>query len=243
MTTSRMMNIVQAQLAIDMNCTIDDFHKERGCFVFTEAKDNPGRRPFPKKEPMFEMLSMGNAIIVSAAPHLLDIVKPMLNGKNHNEAFSMPFVRGQSLFYLPDLLAVNKLAAPEGFIYAVVEQSDIPALYRYKEGFPNALAYDINHPRPDKLAIIAKQNNAIVGMAGASADCENMWQIGIDVLSSHRNHGLAARLVNQLTTEILSRGYIPYYGTKTSNIASQRVAHRAGFFPAWISVYESKFDK
>ena len=79
-------------------------------------------------------------------------------------------------------------------------------------------------------------------MAGASNDCAMMWQIGMDVLPEYRSCGLAAYLVNWLTLEILNRGYVPYYGTASSNIASQRVAHRVGYYPAWVCVYKGKFD-
>jgi predicted GNAT family acetyltransferase len=79
-------------------------------------------------------------------------------------------------------------------------------------------------------------------MAGASADGAQMWQIGVDVLPAFRNHGLAAYLVNTLTAAILHRGKIPYYGTAPSNIASQRVAHRAGYAPAWECTYHGVFD-
>jgi predicted GNAT family acetyltransferase len=79
-------------------------------------------------------------------------------------------------------------------------------------------------------------------MAGASNDCAMMWQIGMDVLPGYRNKGLAAYLVNWLTLEVINRGYIPYYGTAASNIASQRVAHRAGYCPAWVCSYKGRFD-
>jgi predicted GNAT family acetyltransferase len=92
------------------------------------------------------------------------------------------------------------------------------------------------------MATLAKKDGRIVGIAGASDDCAKMWQVGVDVLPEFRNFGLAAHLVNRLTLEILKRGFIPYYGTSESHIASQRVAHRAGYYPAWICAYKGKFD-
>lgn len=73
---------------------------------------------------------------------------------------------------------------------------DISNLYKL-EGFHNAVQYDSNHPRPDVLAITAMKNNEIIGRAGASADCEMMWQIGIDVLPALRNLGIAAVLTRR----------------------------------------------
>jgi len=241
MTTKKMLHIVQTQLATDLNCTLADLNGKQGSFVFTEARDNPGRRPFPRGAHHFEMLTMGGTIIVSASTDILTFIKPMLEGKDHNEAFSMPFVYGQSVYYLPDLAHIKSIAAPDGFTYELVEQSEIPPLYQH-EGFRNALGYDINHPRPDVLAALAKADGHIVGMAGASIDCAKMWQVGMDVLPEYRNFGLAAYLISRLTFETLERGYIPYYGTGTSNIASQRVAHRVGYHPAWVCVYKGRFD-
>jgi GNAT superfamily N-acetyltransferase len=241
MTTQDMLHIVQSQLAIDLNCTVDDINGEKDKIVFVEARNNPKRRPFPRNEQCFEMLSMGKSIIVSASPDILEIAKHLLIGKGRDEAFSMPFVYGHSLYYLPDLTLIKPLAPLDGFAYETVEQTDIPALYQ-TEGFRNAIQYDVNHTRPDILAVTAKKNGYIVGMAGASDDCAIMWQIGMDVLPEYRNNGLAAYLVNSLTLEILNRGYVPYYGTASSNIASQRVAHRSGYYPAWVCAYRGKFD-
>lgn len=242
MTKFEMLRFVQAQLAVDMNCTVADLKGEKDSFVFTEAKENPGRRPFPRGRDHFEMLFMGDAIIVSATPEILNFAKTQLRDKTRDEAFSMPFVNGQVLYYLPDLAQIVPLAPPDGFTYELIEQRDIPPLYQF-EGFHNALGYDVNHPRPDVLATLAKRQGKIVGMAGASADCAMLWQVGMDVLPEHRHHGLGAYLVNALTLEILKRGYIPYYGTASSNLASQRVAHRAGYAPAWVCAYRGRFEE
>ena len=241
MTQNDIFHIVQSQLATDLNCTLDDLRGEKDSFIFTTAKDNPGRRPFPRGEQHFEMLSMGMSIIVSVTPGILDITKSELSGKNRDEAFSMPFVCGHSLYYLPDLTHIKPLDSPDGFIYEMVEKKDIPPIYQF-EGFHNALGYDINHPRPDMLAVVVKTGGNIVGIAGASADCARMWQVGIDVLHGYRNHGLAAYLVNRLSLDIIERGFIPYYGTSSANIASQRVAHRAGYYPAWCYANKGKYN-
>ena len=241
MTSHEMIHIVQSQLAIDLNCTVDDLNSEKDKIIFVETRDNQGRRPFPRGEMHFEMLSMGKSIVVSASQNILDIVKPLLNEKDRDEAFSMPFVYGLGLYYLPDLSHIRPLTPPDGLDYEVVEPPNIHALYKF-EGFRNAIQYDVNHPRTEILVLLAKRDGNIVGMAGASSDCARMWQIGMDVLPEHRNHGLAAYLVNWITLEILNRGYIPYYGTASSNIASQRVAHRAGYFPSWVCAYKGKFD-
>ena len=184
---------------------------------------------------------MGQSIVVSATPVLLEHVKPQLAGRFRDDAFSMPFVYGHSLYYLPELPAPQSVPMPQGFSFALAEREDIPALYAL-EGFHNALGYDILHPRPDVLAMLAKRDGKVIGVAGASADCDSMWQVGIDVLPEGRGLGLAVYLVWELTREVLLRGKIPYYGTASSNLASQRVAHRAGYRPAWICAYRGRFE-
>lgn len=41
MTQKEMLFIVQTQLAIDLNCSIDDLNGERDSIIFVEAKENP----------------------------------------------------------------------------------------------------------------------------------------------------------------------------------------------------------
>ena len=240
MTNKDMLQAVQEQLAIDMNCKIGDLSSGPGSIVFTEARENPGRRPFPRGEEHFEMLTMGAAVVVSASPRLLEIIKPQLEGASRDEAFSMPFVYGHGQFYLPDLAHIKPLVPPAGYEYDLAEQREILDLYKL-EGFHYALGPGAGGPRPDVLAMFAVSDGIIIGMAGASEDCATMWQIGINVHDGHRRRGLAAYLVNRLTLEILGRGRIPYYGTSSSNIASQRVAHRAGYTPAWACAYRGRF--
>jgi GNAT superfamily N-acetyltransferase len=119
-----------------------------------------------------------------------------------------------------------------------LEKKDIAPLYQLK-GFINAMH---NHPCPVEIAVLARYNNKIVGMAGAGADCEMMWLIGVDVLPPYRGKGIATAIVNMLTLEILNRGYIPYYGADGRNIASQHVAIKTGYVPAWVHSRKTMLD-
>ena len=240
LSNKEILSAVRAQLATDLNCSSDDF--DRDGFVFCEAKENPGRRPFPRGERHFEMLTMGGAVIVSATPDILPYLREQLDGKSRDDTFSMPFIYGSGVYFLPDDL--SSLPIPDGIEVEVLERDDVLKLYDLyqRADFSNAIQYDANHPRPDMLVTLAEANGKIAGMAGASADCEMLWQIGIDVLPEYRNRGIAAALTNKLMIEILERGKVPYYGTASSNVASQRVAVRAGFKPAWVCVYRGRFD-
>ncbi|MDR2570294.1 MAG: hypothetical protein LBD23_08360, partial [Oscillospiraceae bacterium] len=60
-------------------CTASDF--DRDGFIFNEANENPGRRPFPRGQRHFEMLTMGNSVIISVTPNILPYVMEQLKGK------------------------------------------------------------------------------------------------------------------------------------------------------------------
>ncbi len=88
----------------------------------------------------------------------------------------------------------------------------------------------------DKLAAGAFDHGKLVGLAGCSADCEDMYQIGVDVLPEYRRQGIASALTSQLAIEILKLGKVPFYCCAWSNIRSVRNALKCGFKPAWVEL-------
>ncbi|WP_233711001.1 GNAT family N-acetyltransferase [Lederbergia citrisecunda] len=240
MTQKEMLHIVQSQLAIDLNCTIDDLNGENDSIIFVEAKENPGCRPFRRNERYFEIVSMGKSIVVSATPERLLIAKAQMQGKDRDTVFSLPFIRGLYLHYLPDLKRIKPVLPPENFSFVLIEQDEAINLLDVT-GFNNAIIYDTDHPWQTNLAVLAKKGGKIVGVAGASKTCAKLWQIGIDVLPEYRNFGLASYLVNTLTFKILELGDVPSYDVIASNLASQKVAQRSGYFPGWVSDWKCDF--
>ena len=232
LSDSDIIREVKAQLAVDMNCSPGGFDSEG--FVFCEAVEHPERRPFPRDATHFQMLTMGGATVVSATPDILPGIREQLCDKSRDEAFSMPFVVGNMyyFYYLPSNMTL--LPLPDRVELTVVEKGEVELLYTVPGDFSNALQYDLSHNRPDVLAIVAKVDGVVAGIAGASEDCAMLWQIGVDVLPEYRRHGIAAVMVNRLANEILKRGKVPYYGTSSANIASQRTALKAGMTPAWV---------
>ena len=163
-----MMDCVYNQLAIDYNCSPNDFLKDG--FIFTEAKENEGRRPFPWVTPRLEMITMGHSVVINASGDVLPYVREQLKGKTRDEAFWMPFVYGANPYFLPDIGKISSLNKPDGFEYEMVEKHNIQKLYEIN-GFP----YDVNSPFPQMLVALARYKDEIVGMARASADCKTMW--------------------------------------------------------------------
>jgi GNAT superfamily N-acetyltransferase len=231
-----MIDCVYKQLAIDYNCSPDDFLKEG--LIFTEATQQEGRIPWPWRSPRVEMITMGSSAVINASSDVMPYVRKQFIGMTRDEVFYVPFFYGMGQYFLPDISKIAPVHKPDGFTYEMLEKYDIAQLY-YLKGFKNALIY---HSRPIEIAVLARYNKEIVGIAGAGPDCEMMWLIGIDVLPQYRGKGIATAIVNMLTLEILNRGYIPYYGAEGNNVASLHVAVSAGYVPAWIHCRRTKLD-
>ena len=88
----------------------------------------------------------------------------------------------------------------------------------------------------DVLAVGAYDGQKLVGLAGCSADCEEMYQIGVDVLPEYRRKGIAAALTSRLALEVLKRGKVPFYCAAWCNLKSVRNAVKCGFRPAWVEI-------
>ena len=86
------------------------------------------------------------------------------------------------------------------------------------------------------LAIGAYDNGKLIGLAGCSADCEMMYQIGVDVLPEYRRNGIASAVTSRLALEVLAMGKVPFYCAAWSNIKSVRNAVKSGFRPAWVEL-------
>lgn len=113
--------------------------------------------------------------------------------------------------------------------------------FRGDERFDDA--YGFCEAAPDMLGVAALKDGEFLGMAGASADSPLMWQIGINTLPEARGQGIASMLVALLKNDVLAQGRLPYYGTSISHLASQRVALRAGFAPAWFELVAAPLEK
>ena len=88
----------------------------------------------------------------------------------------------------------------------------------------------------DVLGVGAYDNGELIGLAACSADCDTMWQIGVDVLPGYRRKGIASAMTSKLALEILERGKVPFYCCAWSNVKSARNAIKSGFRPAWVEM-------
>lgn len=133
-----------------------------------------------------------------------------------------------SEYWLPDLEELEK-PRPEPAM-RILDAADLSGLY--KPEWKNALCKE--RKELDVLGVGAYEGDELVGLAGCSADCDAMWQIGVDVLPSHRYQGIGAALTRRLALETLKRGKVPFYCCALPNLGSVRTAIHAGFRPAWV---------
>ena len=133
-------------------------------------------------------------------------------------------------YFLPDLQALRAL--PCEYELRILEAGDFKDLY--KPEWSNALCE--KRKELDVLGVGAYHEGALIGLAACSADCDTMWQIGVDVLPGYRRKGIASAMTSKLALEILERGKVPFYCCAWSNMKSARNAIKSGFRPAWVEM-------
>ena len=133
-------------------------------------------------------------------------------------------------YFLPDVNALRTLDC--SYELRLLTKTDFADLYLPE--WSNALCE--KRKALDVLGVGAYDNGRLVGLAGCSADCEQMWQIGIDVLFAYRRQGIASALTSRLAIEILNRGKVPFYCAAWCNVSSVRNAIKSGFRPAWVEM-------
>lgn len=241
---------LKRQLSLDLNCAISDFDSDAN--IITVPAIRHGRREYIRGAFFFSMATMGKNAVISADGALHSWLRDYAASKPGHYLFehgSLMEIEGQLAPHGKRLSQSHHMFLPRpGFIEVRAgvkvrwyETDDIMGLYG--GGFPNALCKEFDPKRPDMLAVAALDKGGdIMGLAGCSADCPDMWQIGIDVFPAFRGRGIATALVSLLRNEILKRGYIPFYGTSLSNLHSWNVALNSGFYPAWVEIVTVEED-
>lgn len=249
MTNQEIVRIAMEQSAIDLHCNAEDLNSGHNRVVISQT-DRRARRYLDL--PFFcNLVSYGKNIVASVTPEIMGFVKDYINRYPIEHCFETPNIHrlsrefekyGKSVcfmaeYFLPDVQLQKPL--PCAYPIRILGSSEFSGCYT-KE-WANALCE--KRKQLDRLAVAAYDGERMVGMAGASSDCETMWQIGIDVLPEYRNQGIAAALTSRLSAEILQRGIVPFYCAAWSNLASVRNAIRSGFRPAWVELTAIESEK
>ena len=242
MRAEDILQIAMEQSAEDIGCKVEDFMKNKNVVVPFRLGKNA--RKYLEEPIPANFVSYGNNVVASADKDIQEIVSEYVGKYEFYHLFESPNMHWlddrldsygyricfMAEYYLPD---VEKLRAlPCGYELRVLEQADFRNLYQPEWG--NALCED--RKELDVLGIGAYDGEKLVGLAGCSADCETMWQIGVDVLPAYRRQGIAAALTSGLAVKILERDRVPFYCSAWSNIRSVRNAVKSGFIPAWVEM-------
>ena len=235
--------ILEKQLAIDYDCTIEDVHSKEN--IYRILKVNEGARPIGTEDTLLKIAVYREKLLVMANQILLDWCKETFGQKSGtwlSEPENLIMIHnklqehGQKLVdahhhYIP---TKNSHPIEQRFNVKWYEKDEIE-VFRGDGRFWEALLFDVN--TPDMLAVCAMEGDTILGMASVTRDCDLMWQIGVNVTEEGRGKGVGAYVTALLKEEVLKRGIVPTYATVESHIKSQKVAFRAGFEPVFYEIF------
>ena len=242
MTNQEIIEIARLQSAEDIGCRACNFLNNNN--VMVPFSLGVKARKYLKEPITCSLVSYGNNVVAAATENVSDLVREYIGRYEFYHCFETPNMhwlnerlmeRGHKIcfmaeYYLPDVNRITNL--PCSYKTRVLEHPDFEELYRPE--WSNALCMD--RKNLDVLGIGAYDGEKLIGLAGCSADCDEMWQIGVDVLPEYRRLGIASALTSSLAGEILIRGKVPFYCSAWSNIRSVRNAVKSGIIPAWVEL-------
>lgn len=242
MTNREIMEIAMRQSAEDIGCRAEDLKANEN--VICAFKLGKNARKYLKEPITCSFVSYGNNVVAAATNETFAVVSEYVGKFEFYHCFETPNMhwlnerlieKGHKIcfmaeYYLPDINRMPVLSC--AYKTRILKQEDFGELYLPE--WSNALCKDRKHL--DVLGVGAYDGNTLVGLAACSADCKDMWQIGVDVLPKYRRQGIATALTSALTKEIINRHKVPFYCTAWSNIRSVRNAVKSGFVPAWVEM-------
>lgn len=242
MTNEMIKLIAMEQSALEANCTASDFMKSEN--VITISADHERKRVYYQLPHICNLISYGNNVVATISEKYRETVEAYLDKYDFYRCFETPNMHvlndvfekdGYGVcfmaeYFLPDMNVLKALPCP--YETGILYNADFAELYTDEWG--NALC-EARKER-DVLGMGAYDNGRLIALAACSADCDNMWQIGVDVLPEYRKQGIASALTSGLALEILKRNKVPFYCCAWSNIKSARNAIKSGFRPAWVEM-------
>ena len=242
MTNKEIWEIALRQSAIDCNCNPDEFISQQNIVTISKAHTKARKYlPLPLE---CDLVSYGNNIVAQVSERTKSAVTEYINKYPAYCCFETPNINllndmlapfdlkvcFMAEYFLPD---VDKLKEFDcGYEQRVLHKDDFADLY--SEQWEHGLTFDDRER--DVLCVGAYDGDKLIGLAGCSADCETMYQIGVDVLPKYRRKGVASAVTSKLALEVLKLGKVPFYCAAWSNIKSVRNAIKSGFRPAWVEL-------
>lgn len=235
--------MLEEQLAIDYGCTVDDVRGQT--HVFRPMDEGKGRRVIGCDGALLQAAVYRGKLLVRAREPMLAWCRAHWAERDAawlSEPQSLMALDRELRCHGQHLADTHHHYIPDGQAYPVEPrfpvrwygQEELSA-FRGDERFNEALLFDSR--RPDMLAVCATEGETILGMASVTRNSERLWEIGVNVTPEGRGRGVGAYVTALLKERVLSMGVTPTYATAESHIASQRVAYRAGFIPAFYELY------
>lgn len=249
MTDQEILQIAMRQSAIDSNCRPEDFTGHQN--VIVHSAGNAGARKYLELPVSCDLVSYGTNIVASVSPEFEETVRNYIGKYAVEHCFETPnlhvldeavSVYGMRVCFMAEyFLPKTDALSGQSCRYEMRELTAADFETLYLPAWSNALCE--KRKELDVLGVGAYEGSRLIGLAACSADCDDMWQIGIDVLPEYRREGIASALTQSLACRILERGKVPFYCCAWSNIRSARNAIRSGFRPAWaqLTVRPEKF--
>lgn len=241
-TNRTILETAMRQSAVDIGCEPKDFLRTENVTVL--SRSHPDARRYLALPLECDLVSYGSNIVASVSERCRGITEDYISRYPAEHCFETPNMhvlddRLRELglrvcfmaeYFLPDADCLAALECP--YELRVLTREDFAPLYTGQ--WSNALS--AKRPELDVLGVGAYDNGRLAGLAACSADCDSMWQIGVDVLPEYRRQGIAPAIISRLALEIFDREKVPFYCTAWSNIRSVRSAIRSGFRPAWVQL-------
>lgn len=236
----------------DFACEERDFDKEG--VIIRQFREIEGARRFPHSEKFLAVVTMGTGVVISCSAGRRRWAKVNLGKLSRDNLFSVYVVsriqkyvarNNQNMHLDLKFICTEDTFKPFASgreIRLILLEGEKLRESSENERFPNALGYGYNPQRPRMVAVVASYRGETAGVAAAAADCDVMWQIGVDTLPEYRNRGIAKTMVSTLTENLFEKGVLPYYSTRAVNIASQRTALSLGYRPAWVELYSREIQ-
>lgn len=241
-TNEDILRISMEQSALDLGCAPADFLRSEP--VILEGTVGPGAKRYYEAPVNMNLVSYGNNVVGCAQSDILDVAREYVGKFEFFHCFETPNIHWldgklekhglkvcfMAEYYLPD---VNRSVKREcRYELRELHKEDFASLYLPQ--WSNALCE--KRKELDTLGVGAYDKGELVGFAACSADADEMWQIGVDVLPEYRRQGIGAAVTAKLRELILERGKVPFYCTAWSNMRSARNAITCGFLPAWAEM-------
>ena len=245
MTYQEILAVAMRQSADDCSCREDDFRADRNIVV--ESCASPRASRYMNLPHVCALFSYGSNIVASCRKDLIPEIELYVNSNesiyrcfdtpaiyelNHILEKADSHAAWMHVCFLPEPERIyhEELTCP--YETRMLHPKDFPELYQPE--WSNALCSD--RKELDMLGVGAYDKGKLIGLAACSADCPDMWQIGVDVLPVYRRKGIASALTNRLARAVFEAGKIPFYAAAWSNIKSIRNGIRSGFIPAWAAL-------